>query len=105
MPTLLLLRKYNLSDEEVQKLPEGCRGVLMKEGQSAVVARADVPFYTSFSDIISLSVAMGRAIPNAQIGYCERTISHSHMITLPCASWNVELSHKIYQKNIKLLLS
>jgi len=95
MPTLLLLRNYNLSEEEVQKLPKGCRGTLMVPKKSTVIARADVPTYMSLSHVISLATAMSRAIPNAQVEYSERTLSGAKMITLPDASWLVQQSSNI----------
>ena len=91
MPTLYLLRNYNLSDDELQKLPQGCRGVLMETNKNAVIARADVPSYMSFSALLSLATAMTRAVPNAQIGYSERTLSEPKMIPIPYISWNIEL--------------
>ena len=92
MPTLFLLRNYNLSDEEVKKLPTGSRGVFMESGKSTVIARADIPLYMPLTDVVSLTGAMSRAIPNAQIGYSERTLPKSQMITTPIASWKIDLS-------------
>ena len=99
MPTLVLLRNYNLSEEELQKLPIGCRGVLMEPAKNAVIARADIPSYLSFNHVISLATAMGRAIPNAQVEYSERTLSHAKMITLPDASWIAQISSNIPEEH------
>ena len=99
MPTLLLLRNYNLSEEEVQKLPKGCRGILMVPEKSTVIARADVPTYMSLSHVISLAAAMGRAIPNALVEYSERTLSGAKMITLPDASWIAQASSNVPEEH------
>ena len=101
MPTLVLLRNYNLSEEEVQKLPIGCRGVLMESNKSAVIARADVPSYLGFNHVISLATAMSRAIPNARVEYSERTLSDAKLITLPNASWIPQISSKIPEDHQK----
>ena len=92
MPTLLLLRNYDLSEDELQKLPKGCRGVLIDADRSAVVARADVPTYMPISDVVQLAVAMGRAIPNTQIIYSANPLAKAKWITVPNNDWAFELS-------------
>jgi hypothetical protein len=68
MSTLMLIRMTPLTEDEVSRLPHGCRPVY---DSPSVVARADIdiPLTAAFK----LAVAMGRAIPDAQFAFHEMT--------------------------------